>query len=85
MTKRRRWRWKSFRCFKDTRYILGELSRIESLKIVSRSQFNQGKTPAAEQTIREAIRMIVGQWGKEELMGKDEINEQLDGVQGLLC
>jgi hypothetical protein len=36
---------------------------IESLKIISRSQFNQGKTLAAEQTMREAIRMIVDQWG----------------------
>jgi hypothetical protein len=93
------------------------VERIESLKIVSRSQFNQGKTLAAEQTMREAIRMIVDQWGIqhswvpefmnvlegwlrgwgweedantlrgeiEELMGKDDIDEQLDGVQGLLC
>ncbi|KAI3322878.1 hypothetical protein HD806DRAFT_544919 [Xylariaceae sp. AK1471] len=36
---------------------------IESLKIVSRSQFNQGKAPAAEQTMREAIQKIVDQWG----------------------
>ncbi|KAJ3551817.1 hypothetical protein NPX13_g11268 [Xylaria arbuscula] len=87
------------------------VERIESLKIVSRSQFNQGKTLAAEQTMREAIRMIVDQWGMqhswvpefmnvleswlrgwgreedantlrgeiEELMGRDEIDEQLDG------
>ena len=39
------------------------VERIESLKIVSRSQFNQGKTLAAEQTMQEAIRMIVDQWG----------------------
>jgi hypothetical protein len=39
------------------------VERIESLKIVSRSQFNQGKTLAAEQTMREAIRMIMDQWG----------------------
>ncbi|KAH6985586.1 hypothetical protein EDB80DRAFT_231815 [Ilyonectria destructans] len=39
------------------------VERIESLKIVSHSQFNQGKTMAAEQTMREAIRMIVDQWG----------------------
>jgi tetratricopeptide (TPR) repeat protein len=39
------------------------VERIESLKIVSRSQFNQGQTLAAEQTMREAIRMIVDQWG----------------------
>lgn len=36
---------------------------IESLKIVSRSQFNQGKTQVAEQNMREAIQMIVDQWG----------------------
>jgi hypothetical protein len=39
------------------------VERIECKKIVSRSQFNQGKTLAAEQTMREAIRMIVDQWG----------------------
>lgn len=39
------------------------VERIESLKIVSHSQFNQGKTLAAMQTMREAIQMIVGQWG----------------------
>jgi len=87
------------------------------MKIVSHSHFNQGKTLAAEQTMREAIRMILNQWGIqhswvlefmnvlecwlrdwgreedantlrgeiEELMGKDEIDEQLDGAQGLLC
>jgi hypothetical protein len=88
---------------------------IESLKIVSRSQFHLGQILEAEQTMREAIRMIVGKWGKqhpwvpefknvledwlrgwgrdedanilrteiEESMGKDD--EQVDGVQGLLC
>lgn len=91
--------------------------RIECMKIVSHSQFNQGKTLVAERTIRKAIQMIVDQWGiqhswvlefmnvlegwlrdwgREEdantlrgeiggLMGKDEIDEQLDGIQGLLC
>ncbi|OIW24604.1 hypothetical protein CONLIGDRAFT_692027 [Coniochaeta ligniaria NRRL 30616] len=39
------------------------VERIESLKTVSRTQFNQGETLAAEQTIREAMRMIVDQWG----------------------
>jgi len=38
------------------------VERIESLKIVSRSQFNQGNR-AAEQTIREAIRIIMDEWG----------------------
>ena len=86
------------------------------MKTVSHSRFNQGKTLAAEQTIREAIEMIVDQlgiqqswvlefmnvlegWlhdrGREEdatelrgeiegLLGKDEVDEQLDGIQGLL-
>jgi tetratricopeptide (TPR) repeat protein len=35
------------------------VKRIKSLKIVSRSQFNQGKTLAAKQTMREAIRIII--------------------------
>lgn len=38
------------------------VERIECLKIVSHSQFNQGNV-AAEQTMREAIQMIVDQWG----------------------
>ena len=90
--------------------------RIECMKTVSHSQFNQGKALIAERTIREAIQMIVDQWGiqhswvlefmnvlegwlqdwgREEdantlrgeiegLMGKDGIDEQLDGIQGLL-
>ncbi|KAK4068499.1 hypothetical protein Purlil1_13795 [Purpureocillium lilacinum] len=37
--------------------------RIESLKIISRSHFYQGQAQAAEQTMREAIGMIVDQWG----------------------
>ena len=93
------------------------VKRIECMKIVSRSQFNQGKTLAAEQIMREIIQMIVDQWGIqhswvlefmnvlegwlqdwgweedantlrgeiEELMGEDEIDKQLDGVQGLPC
>lgn len=40
------------------------VERIECLKIVSHSQFNQGN-PAAEQTIRLAIQIIEGQWGTE--------------------
>ena len=37
--------------------------RIECKKIISRSQYNQGKALVAEQTMREAIRMIVDQRG----------------------
>lgn len=93
------------------------VERIESMKVVSRSQFNQGKTLAAERTMRDAIGIIVGQWGIqhswvpefmyvlegwlrgrgrkedantlrreiEELIGKDESDDRLEGVQGLLC
>jgi tetratricopeptide (TPR) repeat protein len=39
------------------------VERIESLKIVSRSQFDQGSILLAEKTIRMAIQMIVDQWG----------------------
>ncbi|KAL9083767.1 MAG: hypothetical protein Q9165_008377 [Trypethelium subeluteriae] len=98
-------------------YARSIVERIESLKIVSRSQFVQGQTLAAEQTMRQAIRMIVDQWGIqhpwvpefmnvlegwlrgwgrqeeanilqeeiEDLMGRDEIDEQLEGVQGSPC
>lgn len=41
------------------------VERIESLKIVSRSQFCQGEALAAEQTMRRAIRMIVDEWGDQ--------------------
>jgi hypothetical protein len=90
------------------------IERIECMKIVSHSQFNQGNPAAAEQTMREAIRMITDQWGiqhswflefmnvlegwlrdwgreedankvREEievLRRKDEIDEQLYGLQG---
>ncbi|WQF76999.1 Putative tetratricopeptide-like helical domain superfamily [Colletotrichum destructivum] len=41
------------------------VERIESLKIVSRSQFDQGKTTEAEQTMQEVIQMIVDRWGMQ--------------------
>ncbi|KAI1370104.1 hypothetical protein F4677DRAFT_458125 [Hypoxylon crocopeplum] len=41
------------------------VEKIESLKIVSRGRFEQGQTLAAEQTMREAIRIIVDQWGMQ--------------------
>lgn len=98
-------------------YVKRIAERIECMKTVSHSQFNQEKTVIAERTIREAIQMIVyhwgiqhswvfefmnvleawlRDWGREEdantlrgeiegLMGKDEADEQLDGIQGLLC
>ncbi|CZS92382.1 uncharacterized protein RAG0_02805 [Rhynchosporium agropyri] len=39
------------------------VERIESRKIVCRSQFNRGKVLEAEQTMRQAIQLIVDQWG----------------------
>jgi hypothetical protein len=42
---------------------LGIVERIESLKVVSRSQFKQGKVQAAEETMRGAIKLIQDQWG----------------------
>ncbi|KAK2021891.1 hypothetical protein LX32DRAFT_223030 [Colletotrichum zoysiae] len=44
-------------------YASRNAERIESLKIVSRSQCNQGKAMEAEQTMQEAIQMVVDQWG----------------------
>jgi len=37
---------------------------IECLKVISRSQFIQGKTSEAETTMREAIQIIVNHWGQ---------------------
>lgn len=39
------------------------IEKIESQKIVSRSQFHLGKTLEAEQSMREAIRMVMNQLG----------------------
>lgn len=39
------------------------VERIECLKIISRSQFNQGKSLEAEQTMRDTIGIVVEQWG----------------------
>lgn len=50
------------------------VERIESLKIVSRSQFNQGKTLAAEQTMRQAIGMIIDQWGPQHSWVPEFVN-----------
>lgn len=93
------------------------VERIESRKIISRSQFYQGQPLAAEETMREAIRMVEEKWGKEHswvpefmtvlegwlrvsgrevdanrlrgeidgLIGTDEVDEELGGVQGLRC
>jgi hypothetical protein len=41
------------------------VERIETLKIISRSHFYLGSILVAEQTIREAIQMIVDQWGMQ--------------------
>ncbi|KFY46959.1 hypothetical protein V494_00252 [Pseudogymnoascus sp. VKM F-4513 (FW-928)] len=39
------------------------VEKLECLKIVSRSQFNQGNIKEAELTMRRAIEMIIGKWG----------------------
>ncbi|KAG7402657.1 hypothetical protein Forpe1208_v017037 [Fusarium oxysporum f. sp. rapae] len=41
------------------------IEKIECLKVISRSQFHQGKTIAAKQTMREAIQMIEAALGME--------------------
>jgi hypothetical protein len=52
--------------------------RIECMKIVSRSQFNQGKTLKTERTMRKAIQMIVDQWGTQHSWVL-EFNNVLEG------
>ena len=44
-------------------YAERNFDKVECKKIVSHSQFNQGKALVAEQNMREAIRKIVDQWG----------------------
>lgn len=46
-------------------YALRIVERIESLKIISISQFGQGKFQAAENTMRNTIQAIVHQWGPQ--------------------
>ncbi|TVY75376.1 hypothetical protein Focb16_v005991 [Fusarium oxysporum f. sp. cubense] len=46
-------------------YISRVVERIECLKVISHSQFQQGKIVAARQTMREAIQMIENAWGME--------------------
>jgi hypothetical protein len=41
-------------------YTCRVIERVEVLKIISRSQFYQGKIIAAEQSMQEAIRIIMG-------------------------
>lgn len=41
------------------------VEKIESLKGIARSQFNQGNAPAAEQSMQEALRMILESWGRK--------------------
>jgi hypothetical protein len=50
------------------------VERMEFLKIISRSQSNQGKTLAAEQTMRKAIRTIVRSVRKTASLGPEIIN-----------
>ncbi|PVH81966.1 hypothetical protein DL98DRAFT_514339 [Cadophora sp. DSE1049] len=39
------------------------VEKIDSLKLISRSQHSQKKELAAERTLRQAISMVVGEWG----------------------
>lgn len=48
----------------NTMYAGRKAESIESLKVISRSQFIQGKTLEAETTMREAIQSIVNHWGQ---------------------
>jgi hypothetical protein len=50
-------------------YALRIVERIESLKIVSHSQFHQGKALEAEQAMREAIQMRLRTSGKYNTPG----------------
>jgi hypothetical protein len=54
------------------------VERIECKKIVSHSQFYQKKTQAAEKTMREAIQMIIDQWGTQHSW-VIEFNNVLEG------
>jgi hypothetical protein len=49
---------------KHEMYAQRVVERIESLKIISHIQYEQG-VPLAEQTMRRAIQMVVDQWGKQ--------------------
>ncbi|KAI1576225.1 hypothetical protein PtrEW13061_010701 [Pyrenophora tritici-repentis] len=49
---------------KHEMYAQRVVERIESLKIISHIQYEQG-TPLAEQTMRRAIQMVVDHWGKQ--------------------
>ncbi|KIW21817.1 uncharacterized protein PV07_12757 [Cladophialophora immunda] len=50
---------------RDEIYAQRIVERIESLKIISQSQFGRGNAPAAEKTMRQAIEMIAGRWGRQ--------------------
>jgi hypothetical protein len=48
----------------NSMYAGRKVESIESLKVISRSQFIQGKTLEAETTMREAIQTIANHWGQ---------------------
>ncbi|EXM14513.1 Tetratricopeptide-like helical domain superfamily [Fusarium oxysporum f. sp. vasinfectum] len=50
---------------KNVMYTSRVVEKIECLKVISRSQFHQGKIVAAKQTMLEAIQMIEAAWGME--------------------
>ena len=60
-----RWRRNPFAAGKHEIYAKRTAERIECMKVVCHSQFYQGKTLEAAQTMREPIQMIAGQWGPQ--------------------
>lgn len=50
------------------------VERIDSMKLISRSQHSQNKCNEAERTLREAIRMIVSAWGMEHPWAAEFMN-----------
>lgn len=61
------------------------VERIDSLKLISRSQHFQEKRLAAEQTLREAISMIVGEWGVEHPWVTEFMNVLEGWLRGWGC
>lgn len=61
-------------------YTSRKVERIECLKIVSFSLLGQGKLQAAEQTMRNAINLVVDQWGSQH----SRISEFMHVLEGWL-
>jgi hypothetical protein len=61
------------------------VERIDSLKLISRSLHFQEKRLAAEQTLREAISMIAGEWGVEHPWVTEFMNVLEGWLRGWGC